>query len=143
MVESSEVQKKNFVAWTWRLIRESKHNRVALYPEVSFVLCLVEYGHKVNKRKGMRFVKISLIIIGSRDRKRYLVSIYRLCRKSSLVARSRVSQVVPIDVSSDRNSKLQSAADRFILGLSMHHRLVEDRFTRSLKHENASSKRKA
>ena len=44
-----------------------------------------------------------------------------------------------MDVSSDRNSKLQSAVDRFILGLSLHHRLVEDRFTRSLKHENVVS----
>jgi hypothetical protein len=91
----------------------------------------------------MRFVKIPLINIGLAIVKRYLVSIYRLCRRSSRVARSRVSQAVPIDVSSDHNSKLQSAADRFILGLSLHHRLVEDRFTRSLKHENACSKRKA
>ena len=52
-------------------------------------------------------------------------------------------QAVPMDVSSDHNSELQSAADRFILGLSLHHRLVEDRFTRSLKHVNACSKRKA
>ena len=59
------------------------------------------------------------------------------------MAGSRVKQAVPMNVSSDRISKLLSAADRFILGLSLHHRLVEDRFTRSLKHENACSKRKA
>ena len=59
------------------------------------------------------------------------------------MARSRVRQFVPMDASSDRHSKLQSAADRFILDLSLHHRLVEDRFTRSLKHENGCSKRKA
>jgi hypothetical protein len=91
----------------------------------------------------MRFVKIPLINIGLAIVKRYLVSVYRICRTSSLVARSRVRQAVPMDVSSDRNSKLQSAADRFILGLSLNHRLVEDRFTRSLKHENGCSKRKA
>ena len=59
------------------------------------------------------------------------------------MARSRVKQFVPMDASSDRHSKLQCAADRFILDLSLHHRLVEDRFTRNLKHENGCSKRKA
>ena len=52
-------------------------------------------------------------------------------------------QAVPMNVSSDRNSKLQSGADRLILGLSLHNGLVEDRFFRNLKHENACSKRKA
>ena len=51
------------------------------------------------------------------------------------MTRSRVRQVAPMVVSSDRNSKLQSGADRFILGLNLHHRLIEDRLTRSLKHE--------
>ena len=113
-----------------------------LYIQSFFVLCLpntFEYGYKVNKRKRNEICikKNPLINIGLAIVKRYLVSIYCLCH------RSRVRQAVPIDVGSDRNSELQSAADRFILGLSLHHRLVENRFTRSLKHENACSKRKA
>jgi hypothetical protein len=109
---------------------------VWLYIETFLVLCLAntfEYGYKVNKRKRNEICKkIRLINIGLAIVKRYLVSIYRLCRRSSLVARSRMRQAVPMDVSSDRDSKPQSAADRIILGLSLHHRLVEDRFTRSL-----------
>ena len=68
---------------------------VWLYIQRFCVLCLpntFEYGYKVNKRKRNEICKSSINKYRSRDRKKIdLVSVYRLCRRSSLVARSKVS----------------------------------------------------
>ena len=83
---------------------------MALYPEVFVLFCTcrtrLNMDIRRTKGKGMRFEKFPLINIGLAIVKRDLVSVYRICRRPSLVTRSRVRQAVPMDVSSDRSSKL-------------------------------------